>query len=120
VLTLPSESYIAEQLTEVDPALIHQVREQMKLQLAKDLYEDWQWIYQNNQLLGAYKPDPFDMGQKGKSHPWALQYLCLQAMQTGVKFRPGITYQKFKDAHNMTERFAAMSALVNAGHEFGE
>ena len=119
VLTLPSESYIAEQLTEVDPSLIHQIREQMKSQLAKDLYEDWQWIYQNNQLLGAYRPEPFDMGQRAITS-MALQYLCLQAVHTEDKVWPGITYQKFKDAHNMTERFAAMSALVNSGHELGD
>ena len=119
VLTLPSESYIAEQLTVVDPALIHQVREEMKSQIARDLFEDWQWIYHNNQLLGAYKPEPFDMGQRAVTS-MALQYLCLQAVQSGDKLWPGITYQKFKDAHNMTERFAAMGALVNAGHELGD
>jgi len=119
VLTLPSESYIAEQLTVVDPALIHQVREDMKSQIARDLFEDWQWIYHNNQLLGAYKPEPFDMGQRAITS-MALQYLCLQAVQSGDKLWPGITYQKFKDAHNMTERFAAMGALVNAGHELGD
>jgi aminopeptidase N len=119
VLTLPSESYIAEQLTVVDPALIHQVREEMKSQIARDLFEDWQWIYHNNQLLGAYKPEPFDMGQRAITS-MALQYLCLQAVQSGDKLWPGITYQKFKDAHNMTERFAAMGALVNAGHELGD
>ena len=119
VLTLPSESYIAEQLTVVDPALIHQVREDMKSQIARDLFEDWQWIYHNNQLLGAYKPEPFDMGQRAITS-MALQYLCLQAVQSGDKHWPGITYQKFKDAHNMTERFAAMGALVNAGHELGD
>jgi aminopeptidase N len=119
VLTLPSESYIAEQLTVVDPELIHQVREDMKSQIARDLFEDWQWIYHNNQLLGAYKPEPFDMGQRAITS-MALQYLCLQAVQSGDKLWPGITYQKFKDAHNMTERFAAMGALVNAGHELGD
>jgi len=119
VLTLPSESYIAEQLTVVDPALIHQVREDMKSQIARDLFEDWQWIYHNNQLLGAYKPEPFDMGQRAITS-MALQYLCLQAVQSGDKLWPGITYQKFKDAYNMTERFAAMGALVNAGHELGD
>jgi len=119
VLTLPSESYIAEQLTVVDPALIHQIREEMKSQIARDLFEDWQWIYHNHQLLGTYKPEPFDMGQRAITS-MALQYLCLQALQSGDKVWPGITFQKFKDAHNMTERFAAMSALVNSGHELGD
>jgi len=83
------------------------------------LFEDWQWIYHNHQLLGTYKPEPFDMGQRAITS-MALQYLCLQSLQSGDKVWPGITFQKFKDAHNMTERFAAMSALVHSGHELGD
>ena len=39
VLTLPSETFIAEQLDQVDPQRIHQVRERMRHQLAHDLQE---------------------------------------------------------------------------------
>ena len=42
VLTLPSETYIADQLDEVDPQRIHAVREAMREQLATELAPDWQ------------------------------------------------------------------------------
>jgi aminopeptidase N len=42
VLTLPSESYIAEQLAEVDPQRVHAVREAMILQLATALQPEWE------------------------------------------------------------------------------
>ena len=47
----------------------------------------------------------------------ALTMLCLEARTTGDVVWPGRTYQCFKDAHNMTDRFNALSALVSAGHE---
>ncbi len=40
-LTLPSETYIAEQLDEVDPQRVHAVREAMREQLAQALHADW-------------------------------------------------------------------------------
>ncbi|MGH8820010.1 MAG: DUF3458 domain-containing protein, partial [Rhodoferax sp.] len=45
VLTLPSETYIAEQQGVVDPQRIHAVREAMRGQLAQALADDWQWAY---------------------------------------------------------------------------
>jgi len=46
----------------------------------------------------------------------ALTMLCLDARTTGDVVWPGRTFQCFKDAHNMTDRFNALSALVSAGH----
>ena len=58
VLTLPSETYIAEQLDVVDPQRIHAVREAMRLQLATALQADWAWAFDAHQDNGAYRPDP--------------------------------------------------------------
>ena len=46
VLTLPSETYIAEQLDVVDPQRMHAVREAMRAQLATALLADWEWAYE--------------------------------------------------------------------------
>ncbi|MGV2481762.1 UNVERIFIED_CONTAM: aminopeptidase N C-terminal domain-containing protein, partial [Salmonella enterica subsp. enterica serovar Weltevreden] len=45
VLTLPSETYLAEQRDVVDPQRIHAVREAMRAQLAQALHDDWQWAW---------------------------------------------------------------------------
>ena len=58
VLTLPAETYIAEQLDVVDPQRIHAVREAMREQLAQALYDDWEWAYEAHRESGAYRPDP--------------------------------------------------------------
>ncbi|RCX08259.1 aminopeptidase N [Extensimonas vulgaris] len=116
VLTLPAESYIAEQLDEVDPQRVHAVREAMRLQLALALQSDWQWAWEQHQTLGAYRPDPVSAGRRALSN-LALHMLCLAAQHQGDQVWPGKAYQRVKTATNMTERFGALSALVASGHE---
>jgi aminopeptidase N len=115
VLTLPSESYLAEQLDEVDPQRVHAVREAMRLQLALELQSDWQWTYEQSCDTGAYKPDAVSSGRRALAG-LSLAMLCLAARETGDVIWPGKTYQRFKDAGNMTDRFNALSALVQSGH----
>jgi len=115
VLTLPSETYLAEQLDVVDPQRIHAVREAMRLQLATALAADWQAVYEANHDTGAYTPDPASSGRRALAG-MALTYLCLAAQSTGDAHWPGKTLQRFKDAGNMTDRFNALAALVSSGH----
>jgi aminopeptidase N len=122
VLTLPSEGYIAEQLDVVDPQQVHAVRDGMRLQLATALASDWEWVWETHQDTGAYQPDPLSAGRRALSG-MALGMLCLasgqQALASASPVWPGKAYQRFKTACNMTDRFNALAALVNCGHELG-
>jgi aminopeptidase N len=121
VLTLPSETYLAEQLEVVDPQRIHAVREGMRQQLATALAADWEAVYAANQDTGAYTPDAVSSGSRALSG-MALSQLCLAARvspSAGAARTdewPGKTLQRFKDASNMTDRFNALAALVSSGH----
>ncbi|KQP43394.1 aminopeptidase [Pseudorhodoferax sp. Leaf274] len=115
VLTLPSETYLAEQLDVVDPQRIHAVREAMRAQLATALFDDWQWAYEEHRDNGAYQPDPRSSGRRALAG-LALAQLCLAARSSGDTVWPGKAYQRFKDAGNMTDRFNALSALVASAH----
>ena len=115
-LTLPSETYIAEQLQVVDPQRIHAVREAMRLQLANALQADWAWAFESHQDNGGYRPEPVSAGRRALAG-MALAQLCLAARDSGDTVWPGKAYQRFKDADNMTDRVNALSALVNSGHE---
>ena len=119
VLTLPSETYIAEQLDEVDPQRIHAVRETMREQLAEALQADWAWAYEQHKDNGAYRPDPLSSGRRALAG-LALTMLCLAARETGDTIWPGKAYQRFKDAGNMTDRFNALSALVVSGQPLAQ
>ncbi|MBB6561709.1 aminopeptidase N [Acidovorax soli] len=114
VLTLPSETYIAEQLDVVDPQRIHAVREAMREQLALALKADWEWAWEQNQDTGGYSPDPVSSGRRSLSG-MALHMLCIAAQRMGDEVWPGKAYQRFKVASNMTDRFNALTALVASG-----
>ena len=116
VLTLPSETYIAEQLDVVDPQRIHAVREAMRTELALALRADWEWAWEQHQNTGGYRPDSVSAGRRALSG-MALHMLCIAAKTTGDAVWPGKAYQRFKDAGNMTDRFNALTALVASGHD---
>ncbi len=123
VLTLPAETYLAEQLDQVDPQRIHAVREAMREQFALALQDDWQWAFEQHNDTGAYRPDPVSSGRRALTG-MALTHLCLAARLAGPSTGtgasdvwPGKAYQRFKDASNMTDRFNALAALVISGHE---
>jgi aminopeptidase N len=114
VLTLPAETYIAEQLEVVNPQTIHAVREGMRQMLATVLLDDWAAIYEAHKDTGGYTPDATSSGRRALAN-LALQMLCLAARASGDHIWPGKTYQRFKDAGNMTDRFGALTALVASG-----
>ena len=115
VLTLPSETYLAEQLDVVDPQQIHAVREAMRLQLATSLQADWVDVYEANHDTGNYMPDAASSGRRALAG-MALTYLCMAAVATGDDAWTARTLQRFASAGNMTDRFNALSALVTSGH----
>jgi aminopeptidase N len=122
VLTLPSETYLAEKLTVVDPQHIHTARESMRSQLAAALRADWAWAYEQHQVSGSYTPDPVSAGKRALTN-LALGMLCLDAQTNASadakanQVWPGRAYQRFKAAANMTDRIGALAALVNSHAE---
>ncbi|MCW2311592.1 aminopeptidase N [Rhodoferax antarcticus] len=119
VLTLPSETYLSEQLDVVDPQRVHATREAMREQLARELADDWQWAFEAHSANGSYVPDTLSSGRRALAG-LALSMLCLAARQSGDTVWPGKAYQRFKDADNMTDRFNALAALVHTGHELAK
>ena len=115
VLTLPSETYIAEQLDVVDPQHIHAVREAMRLQMALALQADWESAYQLHHDNGAYRPDTHSAGRRALAG-LALANLCLAASHLQDPVWPGKALRRFKEAGNMTDRQNALQALVGSGH----
>ena len=119
VLTLPGEGYIAEQLALVDPQRIHAVREQLLDHLAEQLHADWAWAYEQHQVRGGYAPQRTQAGRRALAGR-ALAMLCRHAARSGNPVWPGRAYQQVKDAGNMSERLAALNALVHARAELAD
>lgn len=112
-LVPPSETYIAEQLTNCDPQRIHAVREQWRALMAEQLHADWAWAYESHQVSAGYSPLPAQAGPRALVN-LALGMLCLHAVRSNDAVWQGRAYQRFKDAANMTDRLGAANALLEA------
>ena len=109
VLALPSETMIAEQLDVIDPLAIHAARQAMRQALTQQLRDDLLAAYQFNRNDGPYSPDPASAGRRGLKNI-ALSYLAeLDDAQSHALAR-----QQCEAAGNMTDRLAALAALVNS------
>ena len=116
VLTLPSESYIAEQLQAVDPQRIHAARESLKLQLAQALTAEWALAFTAYNATRAFDTSATAMGERAlASLALANLVLAEQHSADGHTQWAGKALQRFNEANNMTDRFGAMAALVHAG-----
>ena len=109
-LTLPAESYLYEQCTSVDPQQIFSARRAFRKEIAKQLQLEWAALYQQMQTPGPFKSDGIDAGKR------ALKNLALSMLLDAAPsvWAPMATNQ-YQIADNMTDRYAALSALVVHG-----
>jgi aminopeptidase N len=107
VLSLPSESFLAEQLAQVDPDAIHQVRTSLRHQLASDLMEPLRATYDANRSTESYTPDAAAAGKR------ALRNVCLGYLTEIASAETlALAWRQFERADNMTDAMAAMTALA--------
>jgi aminopeptidase N len=105
VLTLPSETFLAEQIEVVDPDRLHESRNTLRRALARALKEEFLQVYEANALTGRYSPDARSIGKR------SLRNLCLAYLsELGLS---ALAYEQFRRADNMTDTMAALGALAN-------
>ncbi|NRB41597.1 MAG: aminopeptidase N [Pseudomonadales bacterium] len=108
MLSLPSETYLAELMDVVDPVVIHQQRKRLQCILAQHLELDLLSVYQRlqTQVQGMQAEA---IAARSLSHT-ALMYLMLL---DNVDYHR-LAMQLFSGAENMTEQSAALKVLVNS------
>ncbi len=108
ILTLPSESYVAEFMPVIDPQAIHTALRFMRRSLAQALGAAMLKVYEANAHAGPYSTDAHAMGQR------SLKNVCLGYLMEleDPQFTQRCVRQ-FHDASNMTDKMAALHALVN-------
>ncbi|MFA9218613.1 MAG: aminopeptidase N, partial [Sphingomonadaceae bacterium] len=111
-LILPSEGIIAEQMAVVDPQTIHSARQFMRRTIAAALKDELLAAYKANQTPGAYSPDALSAGKR------ALKNLCLAYLLVAPEAAElQLAQQQFEQAGNMTDRAAALAALIHSGSD---
>jgi aminopeptidase N len=109
VLALPSESLIAEQMAVIDPQAIHAARRSLRRSLAQHLRADLLAAYRANRTDGAYSPDATASGRRALKNI-SLSYLS----ELDDAESHALAQQQCDGAGNMTDRIAALTALVNS------
>jgi aminopeptidase N len=111
LMALPSESYIAEFASEIDPVAIHKAREQVSLAIAKNLKADYKACYARLNSSGEYQPIPTDMAKRALKNLALANWAKVEA--------DGIEAAKvqYRDANNMTDQMAALRVLVDSSDE---
>lgn len=109
ILTLPSETSLAELFSLVDIDAIHQVREHLLQQIAEVLQPQWLQVFHHNQVAGAYSIDAAAMAKRALAN-LALGYLARADRQLGNQ----LAGEQYRRATNMTDALAAMQAASAA------
>jgi aminopeptidase N len=104
VLTLPSETFLAEQMEVVDPDALHAARNTLRKRLAAALRPQLLSTYERLKSSAPYSPDPASIGRR------ALRNQCLGYLaELG---EAALLYEQFTTADNMTDSMAALGWLA--------
>ncbi len=114
VLTLPGETWLAEQMTVIDVEGIHAARRFVQRTLAERLHDAWLKVYQR--LSG---PGPANTAHQGQDATAigqrALKNVCLDYLvQTEQPEARALALEQFYSANNMTDQLGALAPLVNS------
>jgi len=105
VLSLPAETFLAEQMAVVDPDRLHANRNSLRRALASCLKEQLRNCYERLKSKGPYSPDAESSGKR------SLKNLCLSYL--GEIGMSALVHEQFKGADNMTDAMAALTTLAN-------
>ncbi len=106
-IRLPSEAYLGDQMRQVDPDAIHAAREALQRSIGAELEPLWRDVHAGLKANG-FALSPAAKGAR-KLRNAALHYLVASGAADG----PGIAFDQFSSADNMTERQAALGTLAN-------
>ena len=106
-LTLPSEADIAREIArDVDPDAIFVARSALRDAVGQHLGAALQDCYRRLTDAGPYRPDAAGAGRR------ALRNTCLDLMVAArARGAVALAAQQYRDADNMTDRMAALTAL---------
>lgn len=108
-LTLPTISYLAELQNEIDIEALQTAREFVRNSLATSLEALFLKCFEAHMIDAPYEPSAEQIGHR------ALKNLCLHyLLNAGHSRNVKLTTEQFEAQDNMTDVFAALSALVDS------
>ena len=114
LLSLPSESYLAEEMKVIDVDAIHAAREFVRMELAAKLKDAFLKAYRDHGENGPYSYSPAAAGKR------RLKNLALAYLMSIHASDPEIAatcYRQFENADNMSDEISALTGLVHTGSD---
>lgn len=107
MLELPSENYLFEALSDVDPARLHAVHHGLQQSLARELRSQLFAAYQKHHTGAPYRYSAEEAGRR------SLQNVCLSYLaELDEPMMAELLSNQYRRADNMTDRLAALKALI--------
>ncbi len=121
-LVLPTENWIGQQMAPLDPEAVFWVRQRLRALLGQELRPAFLRHYE---ALGkaAHRPYVYTTAEAGRR---ALRNMCLDYLLCCAPEAPAdadmlaLGERQYREADNMTDGLAALSAVVNADRERGD
>ena len=111
LLTLPSQAYLAELATEIDPQAIFSAHQQLEKHVAVSLHSAFKACYLRLHSSEPYQPTHQQMA------PRKLKNLALKYWLLADPSALSAVQAQYQQADNMTDSMAALSILVNSEHQ---
>ncbi len=112
---LPSESFVGDQLSVVDPDVIHHAREALRGDLGRALADRWRELYETHSNGASYAYTPAAKASR-RIRNVALGYIAA----SGASDAAALAFRQFEQADNMTDRQGALTTLVNSDSDLRE
>ena len=107
-LTLPSETYLAEFMSVIDPLALHKARQFLRRHLAEHLRDIWLQTYREHTCVGPYQTDAEAVGMRSLRNV-CLAYLMELDSDTEVV---ALCLEQLRAGQNMTDVMAALASLA--------
>lgn len=119
-LNLPMENWIGQQLEVIDPDAIFSVLRFFRGQLAQQLQSEFLEIYRENIVPGPYRYSSAEAARRSLKNT-CLGYLLSPNMEHTVPSELlDLAISQYGDADNMTDKVAALKAVVNSDRARGD
>ena len=104
---LPTESFLGDQLGQIDPAAIRRAREALRVRIGQDLAAEWRAAYAAS-TANRFEYTPAGKGSR-RLRSVALSYLAAgEAADAST-----LALAQYEGADNMTDRMGALGVLAN-------
>ena len=106
-VTLPSESYLGDQMSIVDPDAIHAAREKLRRKIGQRLEAEWRAAHARTAA------NSFSLSAAAKGARRLRNVALAYVNATAIPDAATLAFSQFEQADNMTERQGALSVLAN-------